>query len=158
MHPPSTLEYLMHTRAHGSISLILVLCPAGCKESFLKQIFVMYLQHLSGNGKPAFSDFEWLTLLWTVLVCLQSDRSVNSRLPGAHSPCNVMRGPNRRPPAWARLPYASLRIIAGQLMRQATTRNLYPRHPWSSSYNHIMPLTMSTMDQQVDQKTKPWLS
>ena len=60
----------------GHISLTLVPCPAGCKESFLNQIFVISLQHLSGNEKPAFGDFECLTLLWTVLVCLQSDRSV----------------------------------------------------------------------------------
>ena len=60
----------------GSISLILVPCLAGCKESCLIQVFVISLQHLSGNGEPAFSDFEWLTLLWAILVCLQSDKRV----------------------------------------------------------------------------------
>ena len=75
--PPSSLPYDAHrnsslhlpiqdwsnVRVHGilvlprlicgCISLILVPCPAGCKESFLNWIFVVYLQHLPGKEETS---------------------------------------------------------------------------------------------------------
>ena len=127
-HVPSMLQCI----AYGWRSSILVLCPAGCTESFWNQLGVISFQHLFGNGEPAFSDFQWLTLSCGqfLFACKQTEM-LYSRLPGARSPYNVMRCPNGRPSAWARPPSADLRIIAGRLMRQAMTRNLYPRRPWS---------------------------
>ena len=55
---------------------IFVPCPAGCKESFLNQIFVISLQHLSGKEETSIQCFRMAYSPEDSSCLLATDRSV----------------------------------------------------------------------------------
>ena len=116
---------------HGHISLMLVPCPAGGKGSLLSPMLVRPLLQLSKVGDHHSVIPNWRPSCVQLLIVLYKQTKVlYPRLLVAYCPCDIMGDPSERLPAFTRLLYEILRVIAGLLMCQAAAKSLYPRLPY----------------------------